>query len=309
MTSAMEETVMSQTSVPAPALSPTIEPMLYRPLIRRALEEDLGLAGDVTTDATVPADLRIEARLAARAAGRIAGLPVAVAAFHRLDPDIAVEPIHPDGSDVEAGDTIAVLRGLARPILTAERTALNILTRLSGIATATRTSVAAVRHHPTRIACTRKTVPGLRALEKYAVRIGGGINHRFGLSDGILIKDNHIAAAGGLVTAIERARAAAGHMMVIEVEIDTLVQLDLAIEAGVDAVLLDNMTPETIREAVRRIDGRMTIEASGGIRPDTVADYAAAGVDVISLGWLTHSVAGLDIGLDFQTASVASCAR
>lgn len=295
---------MNQTTIPA--LAPTIEPMLYRPIIRRALEEDLGLAGDVTTNATVPADLRIEARLASRAAGRIAGLPVAIAAFHQLDPDIAVEPIHPDGSDVEAGTTIAVLRGLARPILTAERTALNILTRLSGIATATRTAVAAVRPHPTRIACTRKTVPGLRALEKYAVRVGGGVNHRFGLSDGILIKDNHIAAGGGLVTAIERARTTSGHMMAIEVEIDTLDQLDLAIGAGVDAVLLDNMTPETIREAVRRVDGRMTTEASGGIRPDTVAEYAAAGVDIISLGWLTHSVAGLDIGLDFRTGRVAS---
>ena len=279
-------------------LPPTIEPMLYRPIVRRALEEDLGQAGDVTSKATVPEDLCIEARLAARAHGRIAGLPVAMEAFDQCDPAITVEPLLAEGADVEAGVVIARVAGPARAILAAERTALNILTRLSGIATATRAAVAAVQPYATRIACTRKTTPGLRPLEKYAVRVGGGINHRFGLSDGILIKDNHIAAAGGLLPAIDRARAAAGHMMTIEAEVDTLDQLDLAIGAGIDAVLLDNMTPETVAEAVRRVDGRMTTEASGGLRPDTVRDYAAAGVDIVSLGWLTHSVAGLDIGLD-----------
>ncbi len=282
----------------AGSLPPTIEPMLYRPVVQRALEEDLGLAGDVTSKATVPADLCIEARLVARMEGRIAGLPIAVEAFHQCDPAIRVEPLLAEGADAEAGAAIARIAGSARAILTAERTALNILTRLSGIATATRAAVRAVRPHRTRVACTRKTAPGLRALEKYAVRAGGGINHRFGLSDGILIKDNHIAAAGGLLPAIESARAATGHMMRIEVEVDTLDQLDLAIGTGIDAVLLDNMTPQTVAEAVRRVDGRMTTEASGGIRPDTVQDYAAAGVDIISLGWLTHSVTGLDIGLD-----------
>lgn len=272
---------------------------IYRPLVTRTLEEDLGLAGDITTLATVPAEVCVEARLSAREAGTLAGLPVALEAFAQLDASIAVSDALPDGSSLRPGDTIAVLSGPARPILTAERTALNILTRLCGIATATRTAVEAVRPHPTRIACTRKTTPGLRALEKYAVRMGGGINHRFGLFDGVLIKDNHIVAAGGLKPAIQRARAALGHMVTLEVEVDTLEQLDQALGNGVDAVLLDNMPPEVLREAVGMVGGRAITEASGGIRPDTVADYAAAGVDIVSLGWLTHSVKGLDIGLDF----------
>ncbi len=277
-----------------------LDPVLYAPIIERALEEDLGLAGDVTTAAVVPAKLAVEARLTTRQAGRIAGLGVALAVFHRLDPAIAVEIAHDDGADVQAGAVLATLHGAARPILTAERSALNILTRLSGIATATRQAVEAVAAHPTRVACTRKTTPGLRALEKYAVRVGGGVNHRFGLFDGVLIKDNHIAAAGGLEPAIAAARAALGHMMKIEVEVDTLDQLRVAIEAGVDAVLLDNMTPDALRQAVELVAGRAVTEASGGLRPDNLREVAASGVDIVSLGWLTHSAAGLDIGLDVE---------
>ena len=275
-----------------------LDPVLYAPAIERALEEDLGLAGDVTTAAVVPPKLNVEARLTARQAGRIAGLGVALAVFHRLDPGIAVDIAHDDGADVQAGAVLATLHGPARPILTAERSALNILTRLSGIATATRQAVEAVAAYPTRVACTRKTTPGLRALEKYAVRVGGGVNHRFGLFDGVLIKDNHIAAAGGLEPAIAAARSALGHMMKIEVEVDSLDQLRVAIEAGVDAVLLDNMTPDELRQAVEHVAGRAVTEASGGLRPDNLREVAASGVDMVSLGWLTHSAAGLDIGLD-----------
>ena len=277
-----------------------LDPVLYAPIIERALEEDLGLAGDVTTAAVVPATLAVEARLTTRQAGRIAGLGVALAVFHRLDPAIAVEIAHDDGADVQAGAVLATLHGAARPILTAERSALNILTRLSGIATATRQAVEAVAAHPTRVACTRKTTPGLRALEKYAVRVGGGVSHRFGLFDGVLIKDNHIAAAGGLEPAIAAARRALGHMMKIEVEVDSLDQLRVAIDAGVDAVLLDNMTPDELRRAVELVAGRAVIEASGGLRPDNLREVAATGVDIVSLGWLTHSAAGLDIGLDVE---------
>lgn len=276
-----------------------LAPQIYRPLVTRTLEEDLGLAGDVTTLATVPDDARVQARLVARDAGILAGLPVALDSFAQLDASIAVSDALTDGNALRPGDTIAVLSGPARPILTGERSALNILTRLCGIATATRTAVEAVKPHPTRVACTRKTTPGLRALEKYAVRMGGGINHRFGLFDGVLIKDNHIVAAGGLKPAIEAARAKLGHMITLEIEVDTLAQLDEALATGVDAVLLDNMPPDVLREAVAMVAGRAVTEASGGIRPDTVADYAATGVDIVSLGWLTHSVTALDIGLDF----------
>ena len=277
---------------------PTIDPLLYRPVIARALQEDLGLAGDITTAAVIPAEARIEARLSARQAGRIAGLAVALEVFRTLDPEVAGEPLKAEGSDVAAGTPLATLRGPARPILTGERTALNILTHLSGIATATRRAVAAVGPHPTRVACTRKTTPGLRSLEKYAVRVGGGLNHRFGLHDGVLIKDNHIAAAGGLRRTVEGARAALGPMVKIEVEVDTLDQLQEAMAAGADAVLLDNMAPDVLRDAVSLVDGRAVTEASGGIRPETIGAYAATGVDIVSLGWLTHSAASLDIGLD-----------
>lgn len=275
-----------------------LEAAVYRPLVQRALEEDLGLAGDVTSAALIPAAQIIEARLSARQAGRIAGLPAAMEVFRLLSPEITLRLVQDEGAEVAAGATIAEVKGPARAILTGERTALNILTRLSGIATATGQAVAAIAPHRTRVACTRKTTPGLRALEKYAVRVGGGINHRFGLFDGVLIKDNHIAVAGGIATAIARARGALGHMMKIEIEVDTLAQLAQAMEAGADAVLLDNMSPDQVREAVALVDGAMVTEASGGLRPDNLRDYAAAGVDIVSLGWLTHSVESLDLGLD-----------
>ncbi|HVF61922.1 MAG TPA: carboxylating nicotinate-nucleotide diphosphorylase [Thermoanaerobaculia bacterium] len=276
----------------------SLYPLLYEPVVRRALEEDLGRAGDLTSDAVLPADLRAEARAVARAAGRIAGLEPALAAFRLLDPGCTVEIDLPDGSDAVAGEILAVVRGPARALLAAERTALNLLGRLSGIATATRELVAAVRPYPARVVCTRKTTPGLRALEKYAVRCGGGGNHRFGLDDGVLIKDNHRALAGGLRPAVERARAAVGHMVKIEVEVDTLGQLDEALALGVDAVLLDNMDLPTLAEAVGRCRGRALTEASGGITPTTAPAIAATGVDLLSVGWLTHSAPALDVALD-----------
>jgi nicotinate-nucleotide pyrophosphorylase (carboxylating) len=277
---------------------PPLYPLLYEELVRRALAEDLGRAGDLTTDAIVPPGLDAEARLVARAAGRIAGVEPALAAFRLLDPAVAAEVALPDGSDAAAGATIATVRGPARAILAAERTALNFLGRLSGVATATRGLVAAVAGHRARIVCTRKTTPGLRALEKYAVRAGGGGNHRFGLDDAVLIKDNHRALAGGVRPAVERARAAVGHLVKVEVEVDTLDQLDEALAAGADAVLLDNMPLDVLRRAVERARGRAITEASGGITPGTAAAVAATGVDLISVGWLTHSAPALDVALD-----------
>jgi len=275
-------------------------PLMYEAIIRRALEEDLGLAGDVTSDAVVPDDAYIRARLVARRPGRVAGLPVALSAFRLLCPQLAIVTDYPDGRDVPTNGTIAAVEGPARPILTAERTALNILCSLCGIATATRTAVEVVAGTRTRIVCTRKTTPGLRVLEKYAVRIGGGVNHRFGLDDGVLIKDNHIVAAGGIEPAITRARQRLGHMVKIEIEVDTLDQLRQVIAVGADAVLLDNMTPDELREAVRLVDGRMVTEASGGITLANLGEVARAGVDIVSLGWLTHSAPILDIGLDVE---------
>ena len=277
-------------------------PCLFDELVGAALREDLGTAGDLTTDALTPVGARARARIAARQSGRVAGLAPALSAFERLDPELRVEIVADDGSDVGPGDTVAVVTGSARALLTGERTALNLLCHLSGVATATRGLVIAIGEHPARIVCTRKTTPGLRALEKYAVRIGGGANHRFGLDDAVMIKDNHLAVAGGLEPAIARVRAAVGHMVKIEVEVDTLAQLDalLAIEPLVDAVLLDNMDLPTLRRAVARVDGRMVTEASGGITPAGVASVAAAGVDLISTGWITHSAPALDLGLDFE---------
>ncbi len=280
-----------------------IAPLVYLPVIKAALAEDLGLAGDITSKAVLPPDLQLQASFRARRPGRLAGVAIALAVFDQLDPAVEAGIRCADGMDIEAGGEIAVVAGPAQAILSGERTALNILARLSGIATATRTAIRTIAPHQTRIACTRKTAPGLRALEKYAVRAGGGVNHRFGLFDGILIKDNHIAAAGGIGEAIERARAAHGHMVKIEVEVDTFEQLAVALNTRADAVLLDNMTPEEVTEAVKQVAGRMITEASGGLRPDNIRDYAAAGVDIISLGWLTHSAPALDIGLDIETVS------
>ena len=275
-------------------------PLMYEPIVRRALEEDLGLAGDVTSDAVVPEDALTRARLVARRPGTVAGLQVALSAFRLLCPQLAIVVDCPDGTDIAAHTTIAVIEGPARPILTAERTALNILCGLCGIATATRTAVEVVAGTRTRIVCTRKTTPGLRVLEKYAVRVGGGVNHRFGLDDGVLVKDNHIVAAGGIEAAMRRARKRLGHMVKIEIEVDTLDQLREVLAAGADAVLLDNMSTAQLREAVGLVDGRMVTEASGGITLANLGEVAAAGVDIVSLGWLTHSAPILDIGLDLE---------
>ena len=274
--------------------------LMVEPIVRSALLEDLGRAGDLTTDAIVPEAAQAETTLAARQPGIVAGLDVARLAFRLVDPAIEIHVERPDGTMVVPGDRIAVVRGPVRGMLTAERVALNFLGHLSGVATATATLVEAVRGHKARICCTRKTMPGLRALQKYAVRAGGGINHRFGLDDAVLIKDNHVAVAGGVANAIRRARAGVGHLVKIEVEIDRLDQLDEALAERADAILLDNMTPAELAEAVRRIDGRAVSEASGRITPATAPAIAASGVDLISAGWLTHSAQVLDIGLDWQ---------
>jgi len=267
--------------------------------VTRALQEDLGLAGDITSAATIPAGQSSEASIVAREDGVVAGLALARAAFHALDPHIVLTAQVADGQRAEAGTALAHISGNTRAILGAERVALNFLGRMSGIATLTAQYVAAVAGTRAKITCTRKTTPGLRALEKYAVRAGGGVNHRFGLFDGILIKDNHVAAAGGVAAAVEQARAAAGHMVRIEVEVDTLAQLDEALAQGADIILLDNMSGDALREAVSRARGRAVLEASGGVSLETVGAIAATGVDLISVGALTHSVRCLDVGLDF----------
>ncbi|WP_372400394.1 carboxylating nicotinate-nucleotide diphosphorylase [Azospirillum sp. HJ39] len=275
-----------------------LHPLTVEPIVRAALAEDLGRAGDITTDSIVPADAVATARIAARRDGRVAGLDAALIAFRLLDPAMAVTVERADGTDVTAGGTIATLTGSARALLTAERTALNLMGRLSGIATATRALVREVDGTKARIVCTRKTTPGLRVLEKHAVKLGGGFNHRFGLDDAVLIKDNHIAVAGGVRPAVERVRAAIGHMVKVEVEVDTLDQLDELLGLPVDVVLLDNMDPDTLRRAVRRVDGRLLTEASGNVTLAGVRAIAETGVDMISCGWLTHSAPNLDLGLD-----------
>ena len=275
-------------------------PLLYEDLIVRALAEDLGRAGDLSTDTIIPVEASASAAIIARQAGRIAGITIAAAVFDRVDPRIRVEIHIPDGQDAAAGARIATVSGPARGILTGERCALNLLGRLCGIATVTRGMAEAVAPHGARVVCTRKTTPTLRTLEKYAVRCGGGYNHRFGLDDAVLIKDNHIAVAGGIEPAVARARAALGHLVPIEVEVDSLEQLAQALDLGVQAVLLDNMDLETLRQAVVLARGRAITEASGGIRPDTAAAIAATGVDILSAGWLTHSAPTLDVALDIQ---------
>ncbi|HYF89325.1 carboxylating nicotinate-nucleotide diphosphorylase [Azospirillum sp.] len=275
-----------------------LHPLTVEPIVRAALAEDLGRAGDITTDSIIPADTVATARIAARKDGRVAGLEAALIAFRLLDPGISVTVERADGDDVPPGGTIATLTGKARALLTAERTALNLMGRLSGIATATRALVREVEGTNARIVCTRKTTPGLRVLEKHAVKLGGGFNHRFGLDDAVLIKDNHIAVAGGVRPAVERVRAAIGHMVKVEVEVDTLDQLDELLGLPVDVVLLDNMDPDTLRRAVRMVDGRLLTEASGNVTLATVRAIAETGVDMISCGWLTHSAPNLDLGLD-----------
>lgn len=278
---------------------PPLYPILYDDLVRATLREDLGAAGDLTSDAVIPFGQRARTVIAARQDGRIAGLDIAIHAFRTLDPDVRVTVALPDGSDAPAGATLATIDGLARPMLSAERTALNLLGRLCGVSTATRALVRLVEGTGAAIACTRKTTPGLRTLEKYAVRVGGGKNHRFGLDDAVLMKDNHIAAVGNLTDAVARVRGSVGHLVKIQVEVDTLEQLAELLKTRADAVLLDNFSPQALREAVRMINGRMIIEASGGINKDTIRAVAETGVDLISVGALTHSASVLDVGLDF----------
>ncbi|HVC61159.1 MAG TPA: carboxylating nicotinate-nucleotide diphosphorylase [Acetobacteraceae bacterium] len=277
---------------------PPLPAIMIEPSVRAALLEDLGRAGDITTDAIVPAGARTETALMARQDGVVAGLDFALMAFRLIDPAIEAIIERPDGSRLAPGDRIAIIKGPARGILTGERTALNFLCHLSGIASATRGISDAIAGTRAQVCCTRKTMPGLRAAQKYAIRVGGGSNHRFGLDDAVLIKDNHVAIAGGVRAAVERARAHVGHMVKIELEVDTLAQLEEALRLRVDAVLLDNMGPEMLRQAVAMVDGRAVTEASGRIRPDTAPAIAASGVDLLSVGWLTHSATVLDIGLD-----------
>lgn len=272
--------------------------LVIEPTVRAALLEDLGRAGDLTTDAILPAGQLSRVALVSREPGVVAGLACARLAWELVDPTVELEVLTPDGSRVEPGTVIARVSGPARALLTGERVALNFLGHLSGVATGTATIADAISHTRARVCDTRKTIPGLRALQKYAVVAGGGANHRFGLDDAVLIKDNHIAIAGGLREAVTRARAAVGHLVKIEVEVDSLAQLEELVGVGADAVLLDNMAPAMLAEAVALVDGRMVTEASGRITPQTAVPIAEAGVDLISVGWLTHSARVLDIGLD-----------
>ena len=277
-----------------------LPPVLTEPLIRRALEEDLGDAGDLTTLATVPPGRQAVAEIAARRPGRVAGAEVAARVFRTVDPELTIEAHAADGTSVAAGAAVMTVRGSARSLLTAERAALNLLGHLSGVATATAALVRAAQGTRARIACTRKTLPGLRAVQKHAVLCGGGYNHRFGLHDAAMIKDNHVVAAGGIGPALAAARAALGHTVKIEVEVDRLDQLEEALSGGADIVLLDNMRADQLREAVTATRGRAMLEASGNIAEDTVRAVAETGVDVISSGWITHSAPNLDVGLDLR---------
>jgi nicotinate-nucleotide pyrophosphorylase (carboxylating) len=278
---------------------PALPAPLIEQVVRAALCEDLGRAGDITSAATIPAEETLRATIAARHAGVLCGLALAESAFRQLDPAVRFEPLAHDGDHLKAGQAVARVAGPARAVLSAERVALNFLTHLSGVATATAAFASAIAHTKARITCTRKTIPGLRALQKYAVRCGGGSSHRFGLDDAILIKDNHIAVCGSVRRALERAKSWAGHLVKIEIEVDSLDQLREAIEAGADAVLLDNMEPEVLEEAVRLADGQVVLEASGKVTLVNVAAISETGVDYISSGWITHSAPSLDLGLDF----------
>ncbi|WP_286708262.1 carboxylating nicotinate-nucleotide diphosphorylase [Psychrobacter sp. UBA2514] len=279
---------------------PVLDDVLLKPLVEDALAEDLGRRGDVTSQATIPADMQAQLQIKARQSGVICGMDLARLSFALVDASIKFVAQVQDGETVAAGAVLATVKGNARHLLTAERTALNFMTHLSGIATATRQIVDSVAQYPAQITCTRKTIPGLRIVQKYAVRCGGGRNHRLGLDDAILIKDNHIAIVGDIKTAIEQAQHFAGHLIPIEVEVDTLEQLEQALEAGVSLVLLDNMSPEILSQAVAMCKGRAKTEASGGITPETVRAAASTGVDFIAMGYLTHSTTALDIGLDFS---------
>jgi len=278
-----------------------LSPLEIDAAVERALAEDLGRAGDVTSIATIPAGMPARAIVVARKAGTISGLPLVAAAFRRLAPDIEIKAAARDGDSVATKTELMTIAGDARAVLSAERAALNLLGHLSGIATATAEFVKLTKGTKIRICCTRKTTPGLRALEKYAVRCGGGFNHRFGLDDAMLIKDNHIAVAGGVRAVLERARANAGHLVKIEIEVDTLGQLAEVLETDLaDVVLLDNMNVADMRKAVAMTDGRVVLEASGGITLETIAAVAATGVDYASSGWITHSAPSLDVALDIE---------
>jgi len=286
------------TTLPAP-----LSPLVIEPLVRMALAEDLGRGGDITTDSTVPADTRARVVIAAREEGRIAGMDLAEAAFRMVDKDLRITRLKPEGSDVAKGDAVLEIEGRARAILTAERVALNFMGHMSGIATLTLKMVRAVGNHKARIAATRKTTPGLRTVEKYAVMVGGGIPHRYGLDDAVMIKDNHIAMAGGIKTAIRNAKARIGHTVKIEVEVDTLDQLKDVLEEGADIVMLDNMSVEDMTAAVEMVAGRAVVEASGGVTLDRIPAIAATGVDLISTGAITHSAPNFDVGLDVKATA------
>ncbi len=278
-----------------------LSPLVIAEAVQRALNEDLGRAGDITSIATIPEATQAHAILIARQTGVIAGLPLAVAVFQRLSPDINIQAHFRDGGTVASGVHVLTISGLARAVLAGERTALNFVGRLSGIATLTADYVRHTAGTKMRICCTRKTTPGLRALEKYAVRCGGGFNHRFGLDDAILIKDNHIAVAGGIRPVLKRARAHVGHLVKIEIEVDNLTQLREVLDTGLaDVVLLDNMDVADLSEAVKMAKGRVVLEASGGVTQNSIARIAATGVDYASAGALTHSAANFDVALDID---------
>lgn len=268
--------------------------------VKAALLEDWGRAGDITSQATIPEGTKATAVIAARKPGVLAGIALAESAFRQTDESLICDVVKKDGERLFPGDVVARIDGPARALLSAERVALNFLGHLSGIASATALFADQIAHTKALIVCTRKTTPGLRAFEKYAVKCGGGSNHRFGLDDAILIKDNHIAVAGGVAEAVNAAKAYAGHLVKIEVEVDTLDQLKQALTAGPDVIMLDNMAPEMLREAVAIAGGKALLEASGGIELDTVKAVAEAGVDLISSGWITHSAPVLDLGLDIE---------
>ena len=288
-------------SVPSAGCAASLE-LVAAPLVRAALLEDIGRGGDLTTEAIVEPERLGRARIVSRRGGILAGLDFAAIAFRLLDERIEIVRRVAEGDRFEAGTVIAEIEGRARALLTGERTALNLLSRLCGIATATRTLVDLVAGTSARIADTRKTTPGLRALERYAVWQGGGTNHRFGLDDGVLIKDNHLALASSIRAAVAAARARVGHMVKIEVEVDTLEQLHQAMAEPIDAVLLDNMAPAQLAQAVAIVAGRVVTEASGGVTKENVVEIAASGVDIISVGWLTHSAPALDLSLEIDAA-------
>jgi nicotinate-nucleotide pyrophosphorylase (carboxylating) len=291
-------------TTPASLLHPEafLSPLAIDEAVQRALDEDLGRAGDITSIAIILETTQAHAIMIARQAGVIAGLPLAVATFRKLSSDISIQAHVRDGTNIAAGSNVLTISGPARAVLSGERTALNFVGRLSGIATLTSDYVRHTAGTNLRICCTRKTTPGLRALEKYAVRCGGGFNHRFGLDDAILIKDNHIAVAGGITAVLERARARVGHLVKVEIEVDTLKQLREVLDTGLaDVVMLDNMDIDTLCEAVKLARGRVVLEASGGVTQASIAKIAATGVDYISSGALTHSAPNFDVALDIET--------